>query len=202
MASWLKIKIFNVVGKHKRTQSVKNRNKANESCVSKYPYEKTAWHVWKGFYHLSAKVHLSLVTVGRSVSQEHGLLGYCGCSTGRAGRLSPANELGRHLRCRQGNLDSDMGFKKKKNLGLIFVFRAGQTDKSGDSDTHWVLGNTSRLMKQTAAGWWRWLPLTDWSLRNIGETPYKNFHGHINKLEWKINKLFPKKLTKMLENTQ
>lgn len=152
MASWLKIKIFNVVGKHKRTQSVKNRNKANESCVSKYPYEKTAWHVWKGFYHLSAKVHLSLVTVGRSVSQEHGLLGYCGCSTGRAGRLSPANELGRHLRCRQGNLDSDMGFKKKRIWGWYLCLEQVRPTRAA----------TQILTEfwETPAGWWS-KPLLD-----------------------------------------
>lgn len=52
---------------------MKNRKRSNRSCCLK--------DIWYVLYHLSAKVHLSLVTVGRSVSQQHGLLGYCGCST-------------------------------------------------------------------------------------------------------------------------
>lgn len=59
--------------------------------------------------------------------------------------------------------------KKRKMTRLILLPRAGHGDQS-DTDTYWVLGNAGRLMNQTAAGWRRWLSLTDWSLECTGES--------------------------------
>ncbi len=69
---------------------------------------------------MGAKVHLSLVTVGRSVSQEHGLLGYGGRSTRGAGCLGPANQLGCHWRRWKSELECPQQSEKsqKKDAGV------------------------------------------------------------------------------------
>lgn len=59
---------------------------------------------------------------------------------------------------------------KNDKRKVHFVLRAGQINSN--AGTYWVLGNTGGLMNQTAAGWGRRLPLTDWSLKTSAETSH------------------------------
>lgn len=112
-------------------------------------------------YHLSSKVHLSLVTVIRPVSQEHGLLGYGGCSSSRVGCLAPANQLGCHWRCWQSGLTFG-SIMSEETKSICDFWGSSLWQWRHTYSTYRVWRNTSRLNQTTR--WWR----THWSLENDG----------------------------------